>query len=211
MPGSKSNSRGRRSRTPRVAAIDRLRCALRREAAGMRSARCSPTTSGSMTVGRVLRRESNGRAAAVAEVTGDRRRRASNRIISKPVATSRAIASVLSYSLASRPATSQPTRSTSSCSRSSRSTPTDRIVGRSYVRPRRSRRRHRGARRPVPRRRGGSPRTHLVGHRGGLRRIQPARAPPTTPEWVSIDHRAEPRFAPGDMTAYLNAAWDRLA
>ncbi len=30
----------------------------------------------------------------------------------------------------------------------------------------------------------------------------------TTPDWVSIDHRRGAAFAPGDMTAYIQAAWD---
>jgi class 3 adenylate cyclase len=30
----------------------------------------------------------------------------------------------------------------------------------------------------------------------------------TTPEWVSIDHRRGAGFAPGDMNAYIQAAWD---
>ncbi len=45
------------------------------------------------------------------------------------------------------------------------------------VRPRRHRRRLRRARCPVPRRRSGRPRAHVVGHCGWLRRAQPARAP----------------------------------
>ncbi|OBI69298.1 nuclear transport factor 2 family protein [Mycobacterium sp. E796] len=32
--------------------------------------------------------------------------------------------------------------------------------------------------------------------------------PPTTPSWVSVDHRHGTAFAPGDMTAYIRAAWD---
>jgi hypothetical protein len=32
--------------------------------------------------------------------------------------------------------------------------------------------------------------------------------PPTTPEWVNIDHRRGITFAPGDLSAYLRAAWD---
>jgi hypothetical protein len=31
---------------------------------------------------------------------------------------------------------------------------------------------------------------------------------PTTPDWVSIDHRRGTPFAPGEMTAYLRAIWD---
>ena len=52
----------------------------------------------------------------------------------------------------------------------------ERIAAR-RVRPRRHRRRLRGTRRPIPRRRSGRPRAHVVGHRGGLRRAQPARTP----------------------------------
>jgi len=32
--------------------------------------------------------------------------------------------------------------------------------------------------------------------------------PPTTPDWVNIDNRMGPTFAPGDMAAYLRAAWE---
>ena len=32
--------------------------------------------------------------------------------------------------------------------------------------------------------------------------------PPTTPDWVNIDHRRGSAFAPGDMTAYIRAGWD---
>jgi len=32
--------------------------------------------------------------------------------------------------------------------------------------------------------------------------------PPTTPDWVNIDHRRATSFAPGDTTAYLRATWD---
>ena len=32
--------------------------------------------------------------------------------------------------------------------------------------------------------------------------------PATTPDWVNIDHRRAIAFAPGDMIAYLRAAWD---
>jgi hypothetical protein len=32
--------------------------------------------------------------------------------------------------------------------------------------------------------------------------------PPTTPDWVNIDHRRATSFAPGDTTAYLHATWD---
>ena len=52
----------------------------------------------------------------------------------------------------------------------------DRIVGACRVRPRRLRRRHRRARRPIPRRRSGRSRAHVVGDHAGLRRAQPTRA-----------------------------------
>ena len=42
----------------------------------------------------------------------------------------------------------------------------------------------------------------------GLRRVQPARTTPTTPDWVNIDHRRGIAFAPGDMTAYIRAGND---
>ena len=32
--------------------------------------------------------------------------------------------------------------------------------------------------------------------------------PPTTPDWVNIDHRRGIAFTPGDMTAYFRAFWD---
>ncbi len=32
--------------------------------------------------------------------------------------------------------------------------------------------------------------------------------PPTTPEWVNVDHRKVVPFAQGDMTAYIQAKWD---
>ncbi|WP_197746535.1 BTAD domain-containing putative transcriptional regulator [Mycobacterium cookii] len=32
--------------------------------------------------------------------------------------------------------------------------------------------------------------------------------PPTTPDWVNIDHRRGRAFAPGDLEAYLQATWD---
>ena len=36
-----------------------------------------------------------------------------------------------------------------------------------------------------------------------LRRVQPARIPATTPDWVNIDHRRGRAFAPGDLTRKL--------
>ncbi|MGA8128067.1 MAG: hypothetical protein WB967_28300, partial [Mycobacterium sp.] len=32
--------------------------------------------------------------------------------------------------------------------------------------------------------------------------------PPTTPDWVNVDHRRGRAFAPGDLEAYLHATWD---
>ena len=32
--------------------------------------------------------------------------------------------------------------------------------------------------------------------------------PPTTPDWVNVDHRSGPSFASGDFPKYFNAAWD---
>jgi hypothetical protein len=32
--------------------------------------------------------------------------------------------------------------------------------------------------------------------------------PPTTPDWVNLDHRRGIGCAPGDMTAYIRALWD---
>lgn len=40
-------------------------------------------------------------------------------------------------------------------------------------------------------------------NRGGLM--------PTTPDWVSIDHRRGIAFAPGDLAAYIRSAWDLLS
>ncbi|WP_336584509.1 BTAD domain-containing putative transcriptional regulator [Mycolicibacterium tusciae] len=34
--------------------------------------------------------------------------------------------------------------------------------------------------------------------------------PATTPDWVNVDHRRGTSFAPGDMTAYISAAWADL-
>ena len=33
----------------------------------------------------------------------------------------------------------------------------------------------------------------------------------TTPDWVSVDHRRGAGFAPSDMIAYIQAAWEGLA
>ncbi len=32
--------------------------------------------------------------------------------------------------------------------------------------------------------------------------------PPTTPDWVNIDHRRATAFEPGDLAAYIRATWD---
>ena len=42
----------------------------------------------------------------------------------------------------------------------------------------------------------------------GACRVQSARAPATTPDWVNIDHRRATAFAPGDMIPYIHATWD---
>lgn len=34
--------------------------------------------------------------------------------------------------------------------------------------------------------------------------------PPTTPDWVNLDHRKARAFAPGDLAAYLKVTWDLL-
>ncbi len=77
------------------------------------------------------------------------------------------------------------------------------------VRPRRHRRRHRRTRRPLPRRRSGRPRAHVVGR---SRRLTPrstgASSLATTPDWVNIDHRRGRAFAPGELNAYVRARWD---
>ena len=39
-------------------------------------------------------------------------------------------------------------------------------------------------------------------------RINRREVPPTTPDWVSVDHRRGAAFAPGDMLAYLRAGFD---
>ena len=52
-------------------------------------------------------------------------------------------------------------------------------------------------------------RRHVVGHRTGLRHLQPARRDPaTTPDWVNIDHRRAVAFAPGELIDYVHAAWE---
>jgi hypothetical protein len=35
--------------------------------------------------------------------------------------------------------------------------------------------------------------------------------PPTTPDWVNIDHRRGASIAPGEMPALLSAAWNRIS
>ena len=65
----------------------------------------------------------------------------------------------------------------------------ERIVERSSVRPRRHRRRLRGTRCPLPRRRSGRPRAHVVGHRGCVRGVQPAR---TSRDDTGLGHHRPP-------------------
>ena len=76
------------------------------------------------------------------------------------------------------------------------------------VRRRRLRRRHRGARCPIPRRRGRRPRTRVVGHCGGHAALNRRELPPTTPDCVSIDHRRGAAFAPGELVEYFRAGFD---
>ena len=83
-----------------------------------------------------------------------------------------------------------------------------RIVATRRVRHRRPRRRLRGARRPIPRRRSGRARGHVGADRGGLAALNRRELPSTTPDWVNIDHRLGTAFAPGDLIAYIGAAWD---
>ena len=51
-------------------------------------------------------------------------------------------------------------------------------------------------------------RAHVVGHRRSTPRSTGTNFPPTTPDWVNIDHRRVAAFEPGDLTAYIRAAWD---
>ena len=45
----------------------------------------------------------------------------------------------------------------------------------------------------------------IGGMYAALNRREP---PPTTPDWVNIDHRRTTAFAPGDAIASLQATWD---
>ena len=82
-----------------------------------------------------------------------------------------------------------PESSTSSCCSIAEIDADERIVGAGRVRPRRHRCRLRRTRRPIPRRRSGRPRAHVVGHLSGLRRTQPARTPSVDTGLGDIDHR----------------------
>lgn len=42
----------------------------------------------------------------------------------------------------------------------------------------------------------------------GFGAINRRELPPTTPNWVNVDHRQRAAFASGEMTAYIRAAWD---
>ena len=46
---------------------------------------------------------------------------------------------------------------------------------------------------------------------GGFAAISRHELPPTTPDCVSIDHRRGTAFAPGELNAYIRAAWDLTA
>ncbi|MEB3979898.1 BTAD domain-containing putative transcriptional regulator [Mycobacterium sp. 663a-19] len=43
---------------------------------------------------------------------------------------------------------------------------------------------------------------------GGYAGVNRHELPPTTPDFVSVDHRRGAKFAPGDLLEYLRAAWD---
>ena len=51
-------------------------------------------------------------------------------------------------------------------------------------------------------------RTHGRSSPGVTPRFNRHELPPTTPDCVSIDHRRTAAFAPGELNAYLRAAWD---
>ena len=85
----------------------------------------------------------------------------------------------------------------------------NRIAATYRVRPRRLRRRLRGARRPLPRGRSGRPRAHVVSHRGRLRRAQPARTPATTSDWVNVDHRRASSVRTRRHGRDIRAVWDQ--
>ena len=78
-----------------------------------------------------------------------------------------------------------------------------------HVRPRRLRCRHRRARRPIPRRRSGRLRAHMVGDRRRYAALNRHEIPSTTTDLVNIDHRRVAAFGPGDLIAYLRAGWER--
>ena len=46
----------------------------------------------------------------------------------------------------------------------------------------------------------------IVGARAALIRHE---LPPTTPDWVNLDHRRGIAFSPGDFTAYVRVGWDQ--
>ena len=43
---------------------------------------------------------------------------------------------------------------------------------------------------------------------GGYAALNRHELPPTTPDWVNIDHRRGSAFAPGELIAYVRAGWD---
>ena len=92
---------------------------------------------------------------------------------------------------------------------SSKSTPT-RGSRRRRIRSRRHRRRIRRARCPLPRRRSGRPRAHVVGHRREYAAFNRHELPATTPDSVYIDHRPL-AIDRGELAASIRAALGRHA
>lgn len=43
---------------------------------------------------------------------------------------------------------------------------------------------------------------------GGYAAVSRHEMPPSTPDWVNVDHRRGSSFAPGEMDAYMHAAWE---
>ena len=65
----------------------------------------------------------------------------------------------------------------------------------------------RRARRPLPRRRSGRSRAHMVSRRGAYAAVNRHDLPAWTADAVNIDHRSTTAVAPGELSAYLHATW----
>ena len=61
---------------------------------------------------------------------------------------------------------------------------------------------------PVPRRRSGAHAHTWSVIASAYAAFNRHELPPTTPDWVNVDHRRVIAFAPGDMAAYIRATWD---